>query len=213
MSMGLQEARSAPDHAPFKKGAPACDDADRLEAVRMLGSLLVPPLQTVCNEAHEYFCLQGVAINLVDAEEVRQQVWAGRSRPMKVACTESPCDAVVRSNELDNGVHVIEDIACDDGCRSHPIRTGFYAGVAITYSVGGGAAQRVGTLCVYDSKPQESFCEEDRKKLQEFGARVSSLLSSPLGLHPVRSQGEEHRLHSVGERVEALMVRQHPPTP
>jgi GAF domain-containing protein len=206
MSMGIQGARSEPDQAPLKKGAPTGDDAERLEAVRMLGSLLVPPLQTVCNEAHEHFCLQGVAINLVDAEEVRQQVWAGRSRPMKVARTDSPCDAVVRSNELDCEVHVIEDMASDERCRSLPFRTGFYAGVAITYSIGGGAAQRVGTLCVYDSKPQESFCEEDRKKLKELGARVSSLLSSPLGLHLDRSQSEEHRLHSVGERVEALMV-------
>ena len=71
----------------------------------------------------------------------------------------------------------------------------------------GGAAQRVGTLCVYDANPQESFSEEDCKKLLEFGDRVSSVLSSPLGPHLERSHSDGHHLQSVSERVQALMVR------
>ena len=140
---------------------------------------------------------------------MRQQVWAGRSRPVKLDRTESPCDYLVSGQAKEGEVRVFLDLASDERCRSMAVRTGFYAGVAIKYSIGGGAAQRVGTLCVYDAQPQESFSEEDCKKLLEFGDRVSSVLSSPLGSHLDRSNSDGHRLQSVGERVQALMVRWH----
>jgi len=92
-------------------------------------------------------------------------------------------------------------------CRNVAARSGFYAGVAITYSVAGGDAQKVGTLCVYGAEPRASFGEDERRALLVFGERVSSVLSSPLGplSHRTNSDGNERHLDSVSERVQALM--------
>jgi len=214
MSMGLQgsrtEAESPEPTMKLKQPLGACERA-RLAAVRMLGSLLAPPLQALCNEAHARFGLAGVAVNLVDAEEVRQQAWAGRSRPAKLLRSESPCDAVI-CGEVDGGVLVVQDLAADAAadarCKSATACAGFYAGVAITYSISGGDAQKVGTLCVYGADPQVSFGEDERSALLEFGKRVSWMLSSPLGplSHRPGSDGNEPNLNSVSERVQALLV-------
>lgn len=190
------------------KPAAQGDEHIRLEAVRMLGTLLAPPLLELCREAREHFGCAHVSINLVDAEEVSQQAFAGLPGPRAVPRDQSLCASTL-SGEAQRqdtyGAMVVLDIEADERCSRMSAREGFYAGVTITYSHNGPPPQRVGTLCLYDEKARTSFSAEDCKMLKEYGEKVTKMIHSPLP--SLGEHGEfEHRLNSVEERVHALMV-------
>jgi hypothetical protein len=207
--MGIQNSATERGLAASMLPPQVGNEQTRLEAVDMLGSLLAPPLLELCREAREHFGCAHVSINLVGAEEVSQQAFAGLPGPGVVQRDTSLCASTIMGEEQREDTHgamVVLDIEADARCTCMSTREGFYAGVAIKYSNSGPPPQSVGTLCLYDNKARTCFSAGECKKLQEYGEKVTKMLQSPLP--SLGEHGEvEHRLNSVEERVHALMVR------
>jgi len=182
------------------------DDPARLAAVQALGSLLAPPLQELCKEAQAHFGVDHVSIHLVGVEQVVQQTWAGRCSIPTVRRDASLCAQVIIDDDARTstwGALVAVDLSADVRWADMKTQHGFFAGVAIKYANGGSIALAVGTLCLYSEQHRDLFSTDDCKKLHEYGEKVTAMLASPLpslGKHP------DHSLHSLDDRVRALMV-------
>ena len=181
---------------------------ERVTAVRVLGNVHSPVVQALCEEALVHFGVTHASVNLVDAREVRQQALAGRPGPASVPRDRSLCWQVLRDKEQRGdtyGVLVVTDIAQNEAYVGKAATVGFYAGVEVRYSNGGRLEQAVGTLCLYDEKPRETFSANECKQLREYGEKVTAMLASPLP-SLLGDNGGDHHLHSIDERVAVLTV-------
>lgn len=77
----------------------------------------------------------------------------------------------------EDGPFVVLDASKDERFASHPLVTGashvrLYAGIPLVAPGG----EKIGTLCILDTKPWPSFTEDDRKNLEDVAALIMNRL-------------------------------------
>ncbi|GGK84436.1 hypothetical protein GCM10007382_00530 [Salinibacterium xinjiangense] len=151
---------------------PINEDA-RLAALRDMGVLndiRNPRFDDVVEMARNLFGTDTAALSFIDTDRVWIKSFAGIN-PGQLSRSEGVCSLTIQRSEL----LVIEDLSVDPRFRdrSWVRRIGsprFYAGYWIE-SVDG---QRVGALCLLDSKPRK-FSERDHALLRKLALRIQAI--------------------------------------
>ncbi|MCU1422918.1 MAG: putative diguanylate cyclase [Microbacteriaceae bacterium] len=159
---------------------PSIDESARQRSLESLGILDTPAEEqydSITRMARDLFGVSGAAVTFLD----RERQWVKSA--IGVSAAETPraaafCNVTIARGEL----YVVEDasrdlhpwVAGDSGVR-------FYAGYPLTAPDG----QRVGALCVVDTKPR-TFDSVDAALLRELALRVQSVLWAGVraGQHP-----------------------------
>lgn len=151
----------------------ACGDEElRQAALDAMGVLDSPPsaaLDAIARTAKDLFGVMAAAVNLVDHDRVAMLSVSGLERT-DAPRSESFCSTTV---EL-GGILVLEDTRLDPRFSTiDAVQQGilFYAG----YPVEAPNGQRVGTLCLFDTRPR-TFTSADESLLRELALRVQAEL-------------------------------------
>ena len=150
------------------------DEDDRLAALRdldVLNDTRNPRFDDVVEMARNLFGTDTAALSFIDTDRQWVKSFAG-IKPGDLSRSEGVCSLTIQRSEL----LVIEDLSADPRfCyRSWVRRIGgprFYAGYPIE-SVDG---QRVGALCLLDSKPRK-FSERDHSLLRQLALRIQAIV-------------------------------------
>jgi diguanylate cyclase (GGDEF)-like protein len=160
---------------------PPCpaDEEQRLIALRryrILDTEPEPQFDRLADMARRRF---GVPIALVAfMDEKRNFLKARGDLPM----SESPRDISFCGHAiLHDKVMVVKDATSDARFAENPLVCGdfhirFYAGAPLVSSSG----YRIGTICVFDTEPHESFNEQDARDLEDLAALVCDQLEMRL---------------------------------
>lgn len=150
------------------------DEAARLRALNELRVLDGPPdeqLQNLVDSAREVFDVAGASFNLIDATLHRVGVASGlATEPAEMPRSESFCSITIAQSRL----FVIHDMTKEPAYREKPFVTGppalrFYAG----YPVEAPDGQRIGSLCIIDTKPR-AFGKAEQTLLRDLALRVQA---------------------------------------
>ena len=147
------------------------NEDDRLAALRDMGVLndvSNPRFDDVVEMARNLFGTDTAALSFIDIDRVWIKSFAGID-PGQLSRSEGVCALTIQRSEL----LVIEDLSIDPRYRSWVRRTGgprFYAG----YPIESGNGQRVGSLCLLDSKPRK-FSERDHTLLRQLALRIQAI--------------------------------------
>lgn len=152
-------------------------ETQRLAALRALGVLDTPPepeLDVITALAADRFDAPISLLSLVD--ENRQ--WFKSRVGLDVAETDrtvSFCGYTILSDD----VFVVPDALADDRFRENPLVIGgpqirFYAAAPLVLSGG----ERVGTLCVIDSRPRNGFSDRDARALKLLAGQATAHLEA-----------------------------------
>jgi sigma-B regulation protein RsbU (phosphoserine phosphatase) len=148
-----------------------------LHSLELVGTAPEERFDRITRMARELFDVPDALVNFLDEDE--QFTKSGSlPGPRTIKRSDSFCDVTISSP----GMLVVEDATADARFSSKPDTTGgrgirFYAGRPL--SIGGG--HRVGTLCIYDTKPRQ-LSREDRRKLDELGAWAEGELRDSMDL-------------------------------
>ena len=151
------------------------DDLARLGALHALKILDTPPdicLDVIVRAASRAFSTPIALVSLVDSE--RQWFKAAHGLDVKeTPRVHSFCAHAI----MENKPFVILDATKDERFASNPLVTGspkirFYAGAPMELSSG----HRIGTLCVIDKIPRESFSDEQGQLLGRLASFALDLL-------------------------------------
>lgn len=146
------------------------DEAARqgaLDALGILDTEAEERFDSIVARAKEAFGTDIVAITLIDHDRQWMKSVVGMD-PVEVPRQLAFCNtAITRTDQF-----TIEDAAVDPLFKGHPFVTGgsgvrFYAGVALE----AGDGQRVGALCLIDSKPRK-FSRADAALLRDLAMQV-----------------------------------------
>lgn len=151
------------------------DEPERLAALHRLNVLDTPPedeLDVITRLAADRFDTAIALVSLVDAD--RQWFKARYGLTADETCRR---DSFCGHTICDDGVMVVTDAAADPRFARNPLVTGdpnirFYAGAPLVLADG----YRVGTLCVIDPAPRESFSAREAEVLQLMARQVVALL-------------------------------------
>lgn len=151
------------------------DEPERLAALHRLDVLDTPPedeLDVITRLAADRFDTAIALVSLVDAD--RQWFKARYGLAADETCRR---DSFCGHTICDDGVMVVTDAAEDPRFARNPLVTGepnirFYAGAPLVLADG----YRVGTLCVIDPAPRESFSSREAEVLQLMARQVVALL-------------------------------------
>ncbi|WP_086739109.1 PAS domain S-box protein [Erythrobacter colymbi] len=151
------------------------DEPERLAALHRLNVLDTPPedeLDVITRLAADRFDTAIALVSLVDAD--RQWFKARYGLAADETCRR---DSFCGHTICDDGVMVVTDAAEDPRFARNPLVTGepnirFYAGAPLVLADG----YRVGTLCVIDPAPRESFSSREAEVLQLMARQVVALL-------------------------------------
>lgn len=147
------------------------DDEKRIEVLDSFALMDTAPEREydhIIQMASRIFDVQTVLISLVHRD---RQFFKARIG-LDVCQTErdvSFCTYAI----MESGVFVIPDASKDERFRSNALVTGypnirFYAGAPLTTSEG----HALGSLCLIDPKPRETFSDRDQRVLQDLAAMV-----------------------------------------
>ncbi|WP_081884952.1 hybrid sensor histidine kinase/response regulator [Paraburkholderia kururiensis] len=158
-----------------------------LDSLKILHTLPEDAYERIVRRVSEYFDTPGCLISFA----TRNQQWfkARVGVTIETAPRESSfCQAALETD----GVYVVHDATKNPRFAEHPFVVGepgirFYAGVALVF----GEAQRIGTLCVIDTRPRV-FGLAEAAALEDFAALVV----------------DELRLRAQTLRLEAELQRQ-----
>lgn len=153
------------------------DEPERIAALRMLAVLDTPPepsLDVITRLAADRFDAEIALVSLVD----EQRQWF-KSRHGLDACETPRADSFCAHAIAHDEVMVVPDAATDPRFAGNPLVLGapfirFYAGAPLITAGG----QRIGTLCVIDSKPRAGFSARDAEALRLNAGQVMSFLES-----------------------------------
>jgi len=154
------------------RSAPCVDEAYRQESLDAMGVLDSPPtaeLDALARTAKDLFGVMAAAVNLIDHDRQVMKSAAGLDRS-DIPRSQSFCSTTVDIG----GAFVLEDTRLDPRfSRFDAVQQGilFYAG----YPVEAPNGQRVGTLCLFDSRPR-TFTSADESLLRELALRVQAEL-------------------------------------
>jgi hypothetical protein len=148
-----------------------------LHSLELLGTAPEERFDRITRIARELFDVPEALVNFLDADEQFTKS-ASLPGPRTIKRSDSFCDVTISSPDM----LVVDDATADPRFASKPDATGgrgirFYAGRPL--SVNGG--HRVGTLCIYDTKPRQ-LSLEDRRKLDELGAWAEGELRDSMDL-------------------------------
>ena len=151
--------------------------AARLEAVRrydIADARLQPLFQNVVDVAARTLGMSAAVITLIDATRLWTVATAGIG-PLSLPREETFCSRTIERDVAD--VMVVPDLTDDARFAASRFVTGaeglrFYAGVPL--SIGGG--RPLGTLCVVDTAPRETFDDASRELLASLSAIAVDLL-------------------------------------
>ncbi|MET1089728.1 MAG: SpoIIE family protein phosphatase, partial [Arthrobacter sp.] len=148
-----------------------------LHSLELMGTAPEERFDRITRIARELFDVPDALVNFID--EDKQFTKSGSlPGPRTIKRLDSFCDVTISSPDM----LVVEDATADPRFASKPDTTGgrgirFYAGRPLSI-IGG---HRVGTLCIYDTKPRQ-LNREDRRKLDELGAWVEGELRDSMDL-------------------------------
>lgn len=154
---------------------PPANEAARLKALQELGVLFTPAeerFDRITRLAAEVFNVPTALVSLV-AEDCQ---WFKSTQGL--AATETPRDVAFCAHAiLADDALIVENATRDERFADNPLVTGdpnirFYAGQPLTAKNG----QKMGTLCLIDSKPRQ-FNEQERHKLNELAKLVEEELN------------------------------------
>lgn len=169
----LREPQVGPDDGLLGTeagGASETHEKDRLAALRRYDILDTAPESAFDRITEEVARTFGVPIALISLVDENRQWFKSRCG---LDMAETPretsfCKHAIRKGEI----LVVPDATTDPRFANNPLvvrppAVSFYAGAVL--SAPGG--QKIGTLCVLDTKPR-AFTESDQEKLGEFAAKV-----------------------------------------
>ena len=168
------------------------DEEERLKALRkyrILDTDPEPQFDRVTAIARRQFDAPIALVAFMDSD--RNFLKARGDLPL----SESPRDISFCGHTiLDDEVLVVNDASKDERFAENPIVTGdfhirFYAGAPLVTPSG----HRIGTVCVFDVKPRESFGEADRAKLKDLAGIVADHLEMRLIVGNVHDEIETRR--------------------
>jgi hypothetical protein len=142
-----------------------------LDALLVVGSESDDRIDTIARTARDLLGASGASVTFLDHD--RQWIKSAISMSVRdTARASSFCNATISRAE----VFVVEDAAADDAFAGHPWVVGeeqvrFYAG----YPVEAPNGERVGALCVVDTKPRR-FSKSEASLLRELALRVQELV-------------------------------------
>jgi hypothetical protein len=151
------------------------DERDRISALESLRVMDTPPeerFDRVVRLAQRLFDVPLVAVNLVDSDRQFTKAAVG-SAIRNLPITHSLCAYTIKQPD----VLQIQDLAQDPRFRDHPTandpyRLRFYAGAPLSAPQG----QRVGTLCLADTKPR-AMTESESALLRDLADWVEKELA------------------------------------
>jgi hypothetical protein len=142
-----------------------------LDSLRVLDTVADERIDRIARTARDLLGASGASVTLLDHD--RQWIRSAVSMSSdETARATSFCNTTIRKAEL----FVVEDAAADEAFAEHPWVVGkeqvrFYAG----YPVEAPNGERVGALCVVDTKPRR-FSNREAALLRELALRVQTLL-------------------------------------
>lgn len=152
------------------------DEQLRQDALDAMGILDSPPtaeLDALARVAKDLFGVAGAAVNFIDHDRQYMKAASGIERADRPR-NESLCSVTVGTS----GALISEDTRLDarfEGFTAVAEGILFYAG----YPIEAPGGQRVGTLCIFDTKPR-AFSGADQSLLRQLALRVQSELWSHL---------------------------------
>lgn len=157
-------------HLPF-----APSENDRLRALDEYAIFDTPPdvdLDRLVELAARMYGTPVAALSLVGKERLFFKSRFG-IEATGIGRKGSFCAYAIQSD----GLFLVPDARDDERFASHPLVTKdpkirFYAGVPLTAPSG----QKIGTICILDTKPWPEFTDDDRKNLEDVAALVISRL-------------------------------------
>ena len=179
------------------------DEEERLEALkkyRILDTDPEPQFDRVADMARRQFGMPIGFVAFMDSD--RNFLKARGAMPM----SEAPRDISFCGHAiLDDKVLVIPDASADERFAENPVVTGdfhirFYAGAPLITPDG----HRIGTVCVFDTKPRDDFGEAEKAKLKDLAAIVTDHLEMRLLIGKVHDEIETRRLAEAEARHLAL---------
>lgn len=165
------------------------DEAQRLEALRryrIVDTEPEPQFDRIVDVAKRRF---GVPIALVAFVDSGRNFFKARCN---LSMSEAPRDMSFCGHAiLSDDVLVVKDATTDERFAENPSVVGdfnlrFYAGAPLITSFG----YRVGTVCLLDTKPRQSFDEEDVRDLQDLASIVCDHLEMRLIVGDVHDEIE-----------------------
>ncbi|MBG6054142.1 hypothetical protein IWX81_000532 [Salinibacterium sp. CAN_S4] len=150
------------------------DEDDRLKALRdmdVLDDSKDRGFDDIVQMARNLFGTDTAALNFIDSDRQWVKSFAG-AHPGEIPRSETVCSFAIQRPEL----MVVEDLSADSRFRDRSWirRVGaprFYAGYPIESADG----QRVGVLCLLDSKPR-TFSERDHALLRQLALRLQAMV-------------------------------------
>lgn len=190
-ALSLSELQTMADDLPEQqsRGAypiPLNEDA-RIHSLHDVGILDTPPderFDRIARLAAGHFDTPMARITFVDRDRTWYKACVGPS------ATEGPRDTAICSHTvMRDGVLVSRDMSVDPQFRSFPQvvaepKLRFYAGAPITLDNG----MRVGSLCVFDTKPHMDFSDRDSAYLID----LAEIVVHELSLHQQLANRDEN---------------------
>lgn len=181
-------------------------EEDRLDALYDLQILDTPPdpaFERIISVTRRLFNVPIVLVSFVD--EHRQ--WFKARCGLEVQETERSVSFCAHAIRKRDRMLVVLDTLDDPRFLDNPVVTGpphvrFYAGAVVTAPNGA----PLGTLCIIDMKPRESFVGEDRTTLADLAALVSDELKLREAGLRLQSQLDEAEL--TNSRLTEMLDRQ-----
>lgn len=157
-------------HLPF-----APDENERLRALDEYAVFDTPPdvdLDRLVELAARMYATPVAALSLVGKERLYFKSRFGM-QATGIGREGSFCSYAIQND----GLFLVPDTCTDGRFSSHPLVTDdpkirFYAGIPLTAPSG----QKIGTLCILDTKPWPSFTDDDRKNLEDVAELVMNRL-------------------------------------
>lgn len=153
--------------APVNEGARQA----ALDALNVIDSEADPRIDRIAQTARDLLGASGASVTFLDHH--RQWMKSAASMSSRdTARAGSFCDTTIRQP----GLFIVEDAAAADDFAGHPWVVGkeqvrFYAG----YPLEAPGGERVGALCVVDTKPRR-FTDREAALLRELALRIQTVL-------------------------------------
>jgi len=157
----------------IRRSAPVVESMRQaaLDALHVLDSAVDARIDRIARTARDLLGASGASVTFLDHD--RQWIKSAVSMSDRDTARASAfCNTTIRRAE----VFVVEDAAADDAFAGHPWVVGeeqvrFYAG----YPVEAPNGERVGALCVVDTKPRR-FSKSEASLLRDLALRVQELV-------------------------------------
>jgi diguanylate cyclase (GGDEF)-like protein/PAS domain S-box-containing protein len=157
--------------SPEKHARPASDETARLQALGEYAVFDTPPdadLDRLVELAARMYGTPVAALSIVGRDRLFFKSRFGM-QATGIGREGSFCSYAIEQD----GLFLVPDASKDERFSSHPIvkeppKIRFYAGIPLVAPSG----QKIGTICILDTKPWPEFTEDDRKNLEDVAALV-----------------------------------------